>query len=151
MRVHRLASTQFGRGALLGRALDYVSFYRSVRQRIAELAGPGDIVVAKTDPPLLSALAMSPARRNGARLVNWLQDIYPETAEVLGVPGYVAPLPRVRRRFTQSLIAAGRGKQPSSSAKRWRNGSQGWARRRDASVSLPIGGQRRGHPPDRCR
>jgi glycosyltransferase involved in cell wall biosynthesis len=86
VRVHRLASTQFGRGALLGRALDYLSFYRSVRRRIAELAGPGDIVVAKTDPPLLSALAMSPAHRNGARLVNWLQDIYPETAEVLGVP-----------------------------------------------------------------
>ena len=27
-----------------------------------------------------------PAHRNGARLVNWLQDIYPETAAVLGVP-----------------------------------------------------------------
>lgn len=86
VRVHRLASTQFGRGTLLGRAIDYLSFYRSVRQRLAELVGPGDIVVAKTDPPLVSVVAMPPAHRNGARLVNWLQDIYPETAEVLGVP-----------------------------------------------------------------
>ena len=92
--VHRLASTQFGRGALLGRSIDYLSFYGSVRRRLAELARHGDIVVAKTDPPLLSVVAMPPAHRNGARLINWLQDIYPETATVLGVPlmrGPVAP------------------------------------------------------------
>jgi glycosyltransferase involved in cell wall biosynthesis len=84
--VHRVASTQFGRNALLGRAADYLSFYRSVRRRLAELAGRGDVVVAKTDPPLLAAATMGPTRRNGAKLVNWLQDIYPETAAVLGVP-----------------------------------------------------------------
>jgi colanic acid biosynthesis glycosyl transferase WcaI len=86
VRVHRLASTQFGRSALLGRAIDYVSFYRSVRRRLAELARHGDTVIAKTDPPLLSVVAMPPVHRNGARLINWLQDIYPETATVLGVP-----------------------------------------------------------------
>src|SRR5579863_2881852 len=62
VRVHRVASTQFGRGALLGRAMDYVSFYRSIRRVLAELAGQGDIVLAKTDPPLLSVVAMGPAR-----------------------------------------------------------------------------------------
>ncbi len=86
VRVHRLPSTQFGRDGLLGRAIDYLSFYRSVRTRLAALVGPNDIVVAMTDPPLVSVVAMPPAHRNGARLVNWLQDIYPETAEVLGVP-----------------------------------------------------------------
>ena len=47
---------------------------------------PGDIVIAKTDPPLISIVARPVARRNGARLVNWQQDIYPETAVELGVP-----------------------------------------------------------------
>ena len=87
-----LASTQFGRSALLGRSIDYVSFYRSVRQRLAELARQGDIVIAMTDPPLLSIIAMAPAHRNGARLINWLQDIYPETAAVLGVPFMRGPV-----------------------------------------------------------
>ncbi len=86
VRVHRVTSTRFGRSALLGRAIDYVSFYRSVRRCLAELARQGDIVIAKTDPPLLSVIAMAPAHRSGARLINWLQDIYPETAAVLGVP-----------------------------------------------------------------
>ena len=73
MRVHRLPSTQFGRDGLLGRAIDYLSFYRSVRTRLAALVGPNDIVVAMTDPPLVSVVAMPPAHRNGARLVNRLQ------------------------------------------------------------------------------
>lgn len=92
VRVHRVASTQFGRNGLLGRSIDYVSFYRSVRRRLAELARQGDVVIAKTDPPLLSVAAMGPARRNGARLINWLQDIYPETAMVLGVPLMRGPI-----------------------------------------------------------
>src|ERR1700676_4885728 len=86
VRVHRISSTQFGRAALPGRAIDYISFYRSVRHRLIEIARPDDIVVAKTDPPLTSIVAMAAARRIGARLVNWLQDIYPETAVELNVP-----------------------------------------------------------------
>jgi glycosyltransferase involved in cell wall biosynthesis len=84
--VHRVASTRFGRAALPGRALDYLSFYRSVRRRLDKIVRGGDIVIAKTDPPLLSVVLAAIARRRGARLVNWLQDIYPETATVLGVP-----------------------------------------------------------------
>jgi colanic acid biosynthesis glycosyl transferase WcaI len=84
--VHRVPSTRFGRTALLGRAIDYFTFYRSVRHCLIEIARQRDVVVAKTDPPLLSIVAMTAASRNGARLINWLQDIYPETAVELNVP-----------------------------------------------------------------
>jgi len=90
--VHRVASTGFGRTALLGRSIDYVSFYRSVSRCLDELVRPGDIVIAKTDPPLMSVVARPVARRNGARLVNWLQDMYPETAVELGVPFMRGPV-----------------------------------------------------------
>lgn len=107
VQVHRVASTQFGRNALLGRAVDYLSFYRSVRHRLAELARRGDIVIAKTDPPLLSAAAMKPARRSGAKLINWLQDIYPETAAILEVPFVRGPVGAgLARLRNQSLRAA---------------------------------------------
>ncbi|MFZ2076079.1 MAG: hypothetical protein WAV38_05385 [Xanthobacteraceae bacterium] len=36
VQVHRLTSTQFGRGSLLGRASDYLSFYRPVGRYLAE-------------------------------------------------------------------------------------------------------------------
>jgi colanic acid biosynthesis glycosyl transferase WcaI len=90
--VHRVPSTGFGRDKLLGRSIDYLSFYRSMWQSLVALARPGDIIVAKTDPPLTSIIAVAAARRNGARLVNWLQDIYPETAVELGVPFMRGPL-----------------------------------------------------------
>ena len=92
VRVHRVSSTQFGRTALLGRAVDYLSFYRSVQQCLIKIVRQGDIVVAKTDPPLVSVVAMAATRRKGARLVNWLQDIFPETAVQLGVPFMRGPL-----------------------------------------------------------
>src|SRR6516165_10853410 len=90
--VHRVPSTGFGRNALLGRSIDYVSFYRSMWQCLVALARPSDIIIAKTDPPLTSIIAMAAARRKGARLVNWLQDIYPETAVELGVPFMRGPV-----------------------------------------------------------
>jgi colanic acid biosynthesis glycosyl transferase WcaI len=107
--VHRVASTGFGRAALIGRSIDYVSFYRSVRRCLDDLVRPGDIVIAKTDPPLMSVVARPVARRNGARLVNWLQDIYPETAVELGVPfmrGPVAASLAVLRNVTLREAAA---------------------------------------------
>jgi colanic acid biosynthesis glycosyl transferase WcaI len=57
-----------------------------MRRRLAEVARADDMVVAKTDPPLLSIAVAPIARQRQLRLINWLQDIYPETATVLGVP-----------------------------------------------------------------
>jgi colanic acid biosynthesis glycosyl transferase WcaI len=90
--VHRVASTGFGRGGLPGRSIDYLSFYRSIWQCLIALAQPGDMIVAKTDPPLTSIVAATAARRTGARLINWLQDIYPETAVELDVSSIRGPL-----------------------------------------------------------
>jgi colanic acid biosynthesis glycosyl transferase WcaI len=90
--VHRISSTQFGRAALPGRAIDYLSFYWAVWHRLLTIAQQGDILVAKTDPPLVSVVAMAAARRKGARLINWLQDIYPELAMELGVPFFRGPV-----------------------------------------------------------
>jgi colanic acid biosynthesis glycosyl transferase WcaI len=84
--IHRIATTRFGRSGLPGRALDYLSFYRSANRAMRELLEPDDAVLAMTDPPLCSILAMRAARKKGAKLVNWLQDIYPEIAVELGVP-----------------------------------------------------------------
>src|SRR5439155_13976969 len=78
--VHRVATTGVGGSGLLGRGFDYLSFYVAASRLAMRLANRGDIVVAKTDPPMLSLPAMYAARRRGLRLVNWLQDLYPEVA-----------------------------------------------------------------------
>lgn len=83
--VHRVWTSRFGRGHLGGRALDYLSFYVSASLALAGLARRGDVVVAKTDPPLISVPAAFVARLRGAVLANWLQDVFPEVAERMGV------------------------------------------------------------------
>ncbi len=85
VQVHRVWTTRFGRGSLAGRACDYASFYLSAGWRLWRLLVAGDVVVAMTDPPLVSVVAALAARLRGARLVNWLQDIFPETATHSGL------------------------------------------------------------------
>jgi colanic acid biosynthesis glycosyl transferase WcaI len=90
--VHRVATTQFGRSNLLGRAVDYLSYYVSAWRTLWAAVQPRDILVAMTDPPLISIVTMAVAKRRGAHLVNWLQDIYPEIALELGVPFLKGPV-----------------------------------------------------------
>jgi glycosyltransferase involved in cell wall biosynthesis len=89
--VHRVRTTRFGRDNLLGRAADYATFYLAAGWRLWRIARAGDVVVAKTDPPLISVVAALVARRRGARLVNWVQDVFPEVAEALGVRALIGP------------------------------------------------------------
>ena len=82
--IHRVWTTRFGRGRSLGRALDYATFYASSALAMLRLLKRGDTLVAKTDPPLISIVAMVAAKLKGAQLINWLQDIFPEVASRLG-------------------------------------------------------------------
>ena len=83
--VHRVRTSSFGRGALVGRAIDYLSFYVAASARLLALLTRDDVVVAKTDPPLISVPVGWVARLRGARRVNWLQDVFPEVAAELGI------------------------------------------------------------------
>lgn len=85
VQVQRIATTRFGRSNLVGRAADYLSFYAASFFRLLKIARKGDIVIIKTDPPLLSVPLGFAARLKGAKRINWLQDIFPETAAELGV------------------------------------------------------------------
>jgi colanic acid biosynthesis glycosyl transferase WcaI len=90
VRIHRVATTRFGRNRLLGRAMDYASFYLTCAVMLLKLLRKGDVLVAKTDPPLLSILAAPIAKTRRAVLVNWQQDVFPEIASHLGAN----PLPQ---------------------------------------------------------
>ncbi len=90
--VVRVWSTHFGRGKLVGRAIDYLSFYLTALWAMLVHARAGDYLVAKTDPPMISVLAMLVAVVRRARLINWVQDLFPEVAVVLQpkmLPGWV--------------------------------------------------------------
>lgn len=75
--VHRVWSMRFGRDRLLGRGLDYLSFFICSAAELAGCARRRDVIVAMTDPPLIGVCAAVIARRRGAVLINWLQICFP--------------------------------------------------------------------------
>lgn len=85
--IRRLRTTRFGRRGLAGRSLDYASFYAAAAWDVLTTVKAGDIVVAKTDPPLLSVVIGPAARLKGARYVNWVQDVFPEVASAVNLGG----------------------------------------------------------------
>src|SRR5437763_3853251 len=77
--VRRIWTTHFGRARLIGRAFDYFTFYHSAFHAIRRERK--SLIVAMTDPPLLSVVAALAA----PNVVNWVQDLFPEVAQRLGV------------------------------------------------------------------
>ncbi len=97
--VHRVATPSFGRGSIAGRIADYLGFYFTAFCKTLAVAKKGDVVIAKTDPPVLSWPIGLAARIKGARRANWLQDLYPEVAEAFGVLGSGAITTKAARRL----------------------------------------------------
>ena len=83
VRIERLRSTRWGRHGAAAKALDFATFHGAALFRLFATARRGDIVIALTDPPLIGIPAWLVARLRGARIVHWVQDIYPEVAAVL--------------------------------------------------------------------
>jgi colanic acid biosynthesis glycosyl transferase WcaI len=103
VRVRRAFSTTFGRGNLLGRAVDYASFYAGAFVALLGAVRRGSIVVAKTDPPLISVVAAIVTRLRGASLVNWVQDLFPEVAEAAEMR--LASITRAPRNWSLRIAA----------------------------------------------
>jgi glycosyltransferase involved in cell wall biosynthesis len=102
--IDRVYATTFGRTSLPGRALDYISFYVSAALRLLRLARRGDVIVAKTDPPLISVPAGWVAHLRHAHLVNWLQDVFPEVAGQLGLSIGRGAIGNTLRRFRNASL-----------------------------------------------
>lgn len=92
VQVHRVARANMQPHGLARRALDYAAYYAGARRTARRLVGRGDVVVLKTDPPLLAPALGPLARRRGARVVVWMQDVFPEIARAYGVRGASGPL-----------------------------------------------------------
>ncbi|MCX7899789.1 MAG: glycosyltransferase family 4 protein [Methylocystis sp.] len=92
--IHRVYRTRFSRNSLVGRALDYIAMHVAFYATAWRVAAPEDRLVVKTDPPLLGVALAPLALVKRVKLVNWLQDIYPEIATALGVKAValIAPI-----------------------------------------------------------
>lgn len=84
VRTIRLPGLPVSNNHLGGRALNFLSFYVGFFFAGLWLFRRDDVVVCLTDPPLSNVLAHLLAILRRAHVINWVQDIYPETAARLG-------------------------------------------------------------------
>lgn len=143
VKVTRLSASDLGGHGILGRALDYAAFHLSAAWWWLRNARRGDLCVICTDPPMLTvtgalALALSPARK-----IDWIMDLFPETALELGLAGKrrlaAAPLLALRdwahrradllicpiRGMAAHLANHAKGRQPAVAVVRhWSNGDE---------------------------
>jgi glycosyltransferase involved in cell wall biosynthesis len=104
--IHRIRTSTLGRVRLWARAFDYATFYLSAAVALFRYVRAGDVVVAKTDPPLISVVAALVTTLTGARLINWTQDLFPEIAGALEVVGISVVEQGLRQLRNYSLRAA---------------------------------------------
>jgi glycosyltransferase involved in cell wall biosynthesis len=76
--------TFFSKRSLLSRALGYALMIPALGLR-ALLLPPADVLVIKTDPPMLLVLGPLLRLLKHSRLIHWAQDLYPEIAEEAGI------------------------------------------------------------------
>lgn len=96
VRIVRVRSTRRAGTLAAGKAIDFATFLIAAIWRLLFEARRKAIVVAMTDPPLLGIGAWLAARLRGARVIHWVQDIYPELAIEITGHRWLAPLKRLR-------------------------------------------------------
>jgi len=83
VRIFRVASTGFGKGAKWRRAADFGSFIGCCFLRLVRLSRH-DVVVALTSPPLISFLGAWLGKLRRGRFVYWVMDFNPDEAIAAG-------------------------------------------------------------------
>ncbi len=111
VRIFRVRSARGRENSLAGKALAFATFQARAWFLVLRSARRGDCLVSLTDPPLFGLAVWFAARLRGARIVHWVQDIYPELAIVLAGQTWlrvVRPLRNLAWRRADGCVTLGR-------------------------------------------
>jgi hypothetical protein len=84
-RIIRIRATQFGRKTVIGKLLDYASYYLGVVWKLLTLRPRPERIVAMTTPPYLSIIARSVSKLRAADHAHWVMDLYPDVMAAHGM------------------------------------------------------------------
>ena len=82
--IHRMPALEAAQSSLVMRTVNFAIFFVCSFFTVLRIARRDDVIVCLTDPPLGNLACLVAARIKRARLVNWVQDIYPEVVTRLG-------------------------------------------------------------------
>ncbi|MBW2528796.1 MAG: glycosyltransferase family 4 protein, partial [Deltaproteobacteria bacterium] len=82
--VVRPWSSSLGKGRMVHRLTDYLSFWVGAVAQAAAIRRP-DVILALSTPPMIAFGAALVAKARGIPLVTWVQDVYPDVAVAFGL------------------------------------------------------------------
>lgn len=89
--VTRLPTLPLSHQSLVGRVLNFLVFYLALLVAGVWHVRRGDLIICLTDPPFVGVFATMIAKLRQAKVIHWVQDIYPETATRLGYGSSSSP------------------------------------------------------------
>jgi len=101
--IHRVWSTDLGRGSKPRRLLDYATYFLSAAKEVL-FGTRHDTVVCLSTPPLVALLGLL-ARWRGSRFIYKVEDLYPDVAVALGALGRRSPLTALLRGLAGRILA----------------------------------------------
>ena len=78
--IIRVGRSRFARTNYLGRLFDLAGFYLLLSVSLFKIVRADDVLICKTDPPLLLVLGGLIKRIKKCQLISWNQDLFPEIA-----------------------------------------------------------------------
>jgi glycosyltransferase involved in cell wall biosynthesis len=81
--IHRVRATSLGRGNIIKRMADYLSFYAGAFGKALSLPS-FDVVVTLTTPPIIGLVGTLLRRLRGSCQVYWSMDLHPDASLALG-------------------------------------------------------------------
>lgn len=85
VKIRRVPACTFGKGSMVGRLADYLSFFVLASVSALFFARRYDVAITLTTPPLISFLGRLLQLFRGSRFVYWLMDSYPASAIQYGI------------------------------------------------------------------
>jgi colanic acid biosynthesis glycosyl transferase WcaI len=101
--IQRCWTTSFGKGNVLGRLVDYFSFYLGATWGLLRIQ-KHDVVMSLTTPPLIGCIGLLVGRLRGMRVVALEQDVYPEVAIALGTLKETSVVTRLLRSVSTAVL-----------------------------------------------
>ncbi len=81
--IERAWATSFGKGNIVARLADYLSFYLGACWRLLRMP-KHDLILVLTTPPMISLVALLVGRLRRMAVITLVQDLYPDVAVALG-------------------------------------------------------------------
>ena len=106
--IHRVKHTRFAKRIPAGRIVNLLSFANAASRYLYRSGLSPDVFVTETDPFLLPIVASKHSAATDAKLVSYLQDIYPDVAEAIGKAKDGVMTRRIRERLRSAYQASQR-------------------------------------------